>query len=288
MCTIIIWPGRKKFEVKDAVDAQDDLTSQPSPKGAEQLKGKELVNYVNQHQTLWKAEYSPEVEAYFKHYEGRKVDKKFSKAPRDPKRVKNIVLDVEPPESSIILPLKSSRVAEMTVVMSKKIQSYPPHVPLTPIKRSSFRCHYGYPDDAWDYIRRKGIPTGGRYREKGVCKPYAFPPCGRHANQPYYEKCLPGARWIPPPCRKKCQPKYRDKTYQEDKLYSHSCYWLPSNEKQIRIEIMTNGPVVAQFHLYSDLFHYKGGIYKVVFFIELMACEFHLCANALHKVICYR
>ncbi|EYC33868.1 hypothetical protein Y032_0001g136 [Ancylostoma ceylanicum] len=275
---------------KPVPTTQDDLTSQPSPKGAEQLKGKELVNYVNQHQTLWKAEYSPEVEAYFKHYEGRKVDKKFSKAPRDPKRVKNIVLDVEPPESfdareywpncpSIpYIRDQSNCVGAYAIAPASAfsdracIQSngtIKQHYSAIEILSCcgddcGYECHYGYPDDAWDYIRRKGIPTGGRYREKGVCKPYAFPPCGRHANQPYYEKCLPGARWIPPPCRKKCQPKYRDKTYQEDKLYSHSCYWLPSNEKQIRIEIMTNGPVVAQFHLYSDLFHYKGGIYKHV------------------------
>ncbi|EYC33882.1 hypothetical protein Y032_0001g140 [Ancylostoma ceylanicum] len=141
-----------------------------------------------------------------------------------------------PPFSSIIPPLKSSRVVEMTAVINAIMVTRTMH----------------------------GISFGKRVFQQGVCKPYAFPPCGRHANQPYYEDCLPGARWIPPPCRKKCQPKYRDKSYQEDKLYSHGWYRQPKNEKKIRTEIMTNGPVVAQFHLYSDLFYYKGGIYKHV------------------------
>ncbi|EYC33877.1 hypothetical protein Y032_0001g139 [Ancylostoma ceylanicum] len=74
-------------------------TSQSAPKEAEQLRGEALVDYVNQHQTLWKAEYSPGVEAYFKYYDGRKVEEKSSKAVHDPKRIRDIVLDVEPPES---------------------------------------------------------------------------------------------------------------------------------------------------------------------------------------------
>ncbi|EYC33874.1 hypothetical protein Y032_0001g137 [Ancylostoma ceylanicum] len=269
---------------------QDDLTSQPAPKEAEQLRGEALVNYVNQHQTLWQAEYSPDVEAYFKQYDGRKVEEKSSKAARDPKRVRDVVLDVEPPESfdarehwpncpSIpYIRDQSNCVGAYAIAPASAfsdracIQSngtIKQHYSATEILSCcgnvcGYKCHYGHPPGAWDFIQKRGIPTGGRYREKGVCKPYAFPPCGRHANQPYYEDCWPNARWIPPPCRTKCQPKYRKKSYYEDKLYSHAWYRLPKDEKKIRTEIMTNGPVVAEFSLYSDLFYYKGGIYKHV------------------------
>ncbi|KIH48661.1 papain family cysteine protease [Ancylostoma duodenale] len=124
-----------------------------------------------------------------------------------------------------------------------------------------------------------GVVTGGRYREKvinygkkskqtqkkdsvfkGCCKPYAFHPCGKHANQKYYGKC-PDEGWTTPKCRKTCQIRYRDKEYEEDKIYGTRAYQLPNNERSIRKEIMTNGPVVASFRVYSDFNLYKGGIY---------------------------
>ncbi|RCN32760.1 papain family cysteine protease [Ancylostoma caninum] len=269
--------------------AEEAIKNVPKEVEVEPLRGEALVNYVNQHQTLWKAEYSPNVETYFKHYDGRKVEESFSEASHDPKRAKNTITGVEPPDrfdarerwpncpSIPYIRDQSNCVGAYAIAPASAfsdracIQSngtikthFSAHEILSCCGNDcGYKCHYGHADGAWDYIKNRGIPTGGRYLEKGVCKPYPFPPCGRHVNQPYYEECMKGARWIPPPCRRKCQPKYLNKTYQDDKLYSHDWYLTP-NEKQIRIEIMTNGPVVAEFDLYSDLFYYKEGIYKHV------------------------
>lgn len=52
---------------------------------------------------------------------------------------------------------------------------------------------------------------------KNTCMPYAFYPCGRHENQPYYGPC-PRDTWPIPTCRRACQRKY-PKSYKEDKQF---------------------------------------------------------------------
>ncbi|EPB72630.1 papain family cysteine protease [Ancylostoma ceylanicum] len=122
-----------------------------------------------------------------------------------------------------------------------------------------FRCKGGYVIEAFRYWTREGVCTGGRYKQKNVCKPYAFYPCGQHKDQPYYGACPQGS-WNTPLCRKKCQFKYAV-TYGEDKIKGKSAYFLKMDEDVIKREIIRNGPVVGAFRVYEDFSHYKGGIY---------------------------
>ncbi|KHJ88407.1 papain family cysteine protease [Oesophagostomum dentatum] len=123
------------------------------------------------------------------------------------------------------------------------------------------RCDGGYIEKAWQYVKNYGSCTGGSYRQRRVCKPYPFHPCGKHANQTYYGSC-PKDNEDTPPCRRICQLSY-SKKYNEDKIYALSAYDLPEkNETAMQIEIMKNGPIQAGYIVYTDFFYYKKGIYK--------------------------
>ncbi|KHJ99387.1 papain family cysteine protease, partial [Oesophagostomum dentatum] len=95
---------------------------------------------------------------------------------------------------------------------------------------------------------------------QGVCKPYAFHPCGRHANQTYYGECTVITEKTPA-CRTTCQVDYPIK-YENDKIFAKTAYRVSANEKAIQKEIMTNGPVQATFTVHSDFRAYKKGIYR--------------------------
>ncbi|EYB96020.1 hypothetical protein Y032_0154g2994 [Ancylostoma ceylanicum] len=120
-------------------------------------------------------------------------------------------------------------------------------------------CFGGWPSKAYKWAERAGVVTGGKYRQKNVCKPYVFYPCGEHEHEPYYGPC-PEIWWPRPKCRRTCHYKY-NKGYQEDKHFVKRSYYLPTNETSIRQEIFVNGPVVAIFHVYDDFLEYKKGIY---------------------------
>ncbi|EPB68438.1 papain family cysteine protease [Ancylostoma ceylanicum] len=121
------------------------------------------------------------------------------------------------------------------------------------------RCKGGWPIQAYSWMKRHGVVTGGKYEQKDVCKPYVFYPCGKHKDLPYYGPC-PKDSWPTPKCRKICQRKYKI-SYQEDKHFAKHVYYLPNNETRIREEILKTGPVVAAFNVYQDFSYYKGGIY---------------------------
>ncbi|RCN47329.1 papain family cysteine protease [Ancylostoma caninum] len=121
-------------------------------------------------------------------------------------------------------------------------------------------CRGGWPIKAWEWVMENGVCTGGRYTAKGVCKPYAFYPCGNHTNEIWYGEC-PKSSWPTPKCRKACKYGYR-KRYEQDKYYAKSAYILPNDEETIKMEIMENGPVQAVFDVYEDFRLYKSGIYK--------------------------
>ncbi|KHJ80475.1 papain family cysteine protease [Oesophagostomum dentatum] len=114
---------------------------------------------------------------------------------------------------------------------------------------------------------QSGSCSGGPYRQKGVCKPYAFHPCGRHANQTYYGECTVSLEKTPV-CRTTCQLGYPVK-YQDDKVYATNAYYVSPSEKAIQKEIMTNGPVQAGYIVYSDFRAYKKGIYKHTYGAQL-------------------
>ncbi|KHJ99377.1 papain family cysteine protease [Oesophagostomum dentatum] len=97
--------------------------------------------------------------------------------------------------------------------------------------------------------------------QKSACKPYPFHPCGYHQGQRYYGEC-PKSTEETPRCRRRCQIAY-NKTYEEDKIYGKSAYYVPKNATEIQKEIMLNGPVIASFRVYADFRHYKRGVYVV-------------------------
>ncbi|EYC19978.1 hypothetical protein Y032_0023g812 [Ancylostoma ceylanicum] len=84
----------------------DELISQPVPKEAQLLTGEALVNYVNSRQTLWKAEYVPGAEAYFKR---RIMDSKFLERLPGAEVIQSIASDEEPPERPQREPFVSSQ-----------------------------------------------------------------------------------------------------------------------------------------------------------------------------------
>ncbi|EYC40328.1 hypothetical protein Y032_0619g730 [Ancylostoma ceylanicum] len=121
-----------------------------------------------------------------------------------------------------------------------------------------YRCDGGFPIEAWRYIVKKGVCTGGPYGQKDVCKAYAFHPCGRHKNQKYYGECP--EEYPTPKCRKSCRKGYKTK-YADDKVFGKNAYAVKKSVEAIQKEIMANGPVQAAINTYEDFSHYKKGIY---------------------------
>jgi len=53
-------------------------------------------------------------------------------------------------------------------------------------------------------------------------------------------------------------------SYSGDKHHGGKEYYLGRNEENVRLEIFTNGPVVAGYTVYQDFYSYKGGVYHHV------------------------
>ncbi|EYB96081.1 hypothetical protein Y032_0154g3025 [Ancylostoma ceylanicum] len=261
-----------------------EFLARPTPKYAEQLTGEALVDYVNEHQPFFKAEYSPNVMAFT---ESRLMDAKYLVKPKEDEILQDVVLDDDDvlpdsfdarqhwPQCESIGHIRdqsacgSCWAVSSAEVMSDRlcVQSNATMKMLlsdTDIlsccgRTCGLGCKGGYVIEAFRYWTREGVCTGGRYKQKNVCKPYAFYPCGQHKDQPYYGACPQGS-WNTPLCRKKCQFKYAV-TYGEDKIKGKSAYFLKMDEDVIKREIIRNGPVVGAFRVYEDFSHYKGGIY---------------------------
>ena len=107
-------------------------------------------------------------------------------------------------------------------------------------------CRGGYPGSAWDYYVREGIVSGGLYNGTG-CQPYSIEP--HHHGENYTQT---------PECERNCVD---DRKFTEDKHYGLRAYSL-SGVQQIQADIMQNGPVGADFTIFSDFMTYKSGIYQ--------------------------
>ncbi|KHJ99399.1 papain family cysteine protease [Oesophagostomum dentatum] len=226
------------------------------------LTGQELVDYVNKHQKFFKAEYSPEAEEFGR---SRIMDSKYIDQ-IDGDVIEDVDSDEEIPERIMlggIFSRSNERPSVRPVQWDNKGKTNA-HLSDTDILACcgilcGFGCMGGITTLAWAYFVREGVCTGGRYRERGVCKPYPFYPCGVHKDQPFYGDCPKGI-WKTPTCRRTCQFRY-NKPYLEDKIYGKRAYILPTNETVIQREIMKNGPVIASFKVYKDFLYYKSGIY---------------------------
>jgi len=120
-----------------------------------------------------------------------------------------------------------------------------------------FGCDGGYPSSAWEYWVDEGLVTGGLYGDETTCQPYTLAPCDHHTTGKYG----PCGDTVPtPPCTGKCISSYSG-DYKSDKHYGKDAYSV-SEIDQIQTEIMTNGPVEADFEVYDDFLNYKTGVYK--------------------------
>jgi cathepsin B len=119
-------------------------------------------------------------------------------------------------------------------------------------------CNGGFPGAAWEYWVKSGLVTGGLYNSQEGCQPYDVPACEHHTQGPR-GPC--GKIVHTPKCVHMCVDGY-NKSYNDDKIYGKKAYSLSRSVQQIQHEIMTSGPVEADFTVYSDFPNYKSGVYQ--------------------------
>ncbi|CAJ0594734.1 unnamed protein product [Cylicocyclus nassatus] len=264
----------------------DEYKKLPVEKDFKDMTGQEAVDYINSHQTFYKAAYKPGIEEFV---QSRLMKSKYLDDPLADKLMPRIepVGDDPLPESfdprdkwtkcaKIIGHIRdqsncgSCWAVANTEVMSDRVciqtdAKYTVHISDTDLlaccgSYCGYGCEGGYTARGWTYFTSSGICTGGPYGDKNCCKPYAFYPCGKHENQTYYGPC-PWNTWDTPACRNQCQLKYRKREYEDDKFWGNGSYYVAANETAIRREIYNNGPVLVSFRVYSDFSYYKGGVY---------------------------
>ncbi|XGW24186.1 hypothetical protein V3C99_005965, partial [Haemonchus contortus] len=265
----------------------EEFAAQPIPKEALELTGKALVDYVNQRQSFFKAEYSPEVAEYRL---GNLMKAHFVKQPREegyeltteqllannsdlPENFDSRDQWKDCPSLRYIrdqTKCGSCWAVSAASVMSDRLCIHTKGKVKTMLsdtdilaccgKFCGYGCEGGYNGRAWKWATISGVVSGGRYGEKGVCMPYVFHPCGSHKNQRFYGVC-PTHSYRTPACKPYCQYGY-GKRYMKDKVKAKTWYYLPQkDEEAIKAEIFQRGPVHATFNVYEDFASYKGGVY---------------------------
>ncbi|XP_055537682.1 cathepsin B-like [Wyeomyia smithii] len=117
-------------------------------------------------------------------------------------------------------------------------------------------CNGGFLDGtSFQYWVDAGLVSGAPYNTTGGCKPYPFKPCEYPFTDCHREES--------PRCSHHCVEGF-DGKYRKNKFYGSLAYKIPNDERMIRLEIMTNGPVEAGFSVHEDLFLYRTGVYKHV------------------------
>lgn len=119
-------------------------------------------------------------------------------------------------------------------------------------------CNGGFPGAAWEYWVKSGLVTGGLYNSQEGCQPYAVPACEHHTKGPL-GPC--GSIVHTPKCVHMCIDGY-NVSYNDDKVFGKKAYSLAKHVDQIQYEIMQNGPVEADFTVFSDFPNYKSGVYQ--------------------------
>ncbi|XP_075225179.1 cathepsin B-like [Lycorma delicatula] len=127
-------------------------------------------------------------------------------------------------------------------------------------------CHGGLPYAAWNYFVEHGAVTGGDYHSNDGCQPYLVKPCiNRTADSDdnsHPEQC-PSTDYVKTPkCQSKCYNHRYHKSYTKDLHKAKQVFGVPQNITQIQLNIMTYGPVVADFDVYADFMTYKSGVYE--------------------------
>lgn len=117
-------------------------------------------------------------------------------------------------------------------------------------------CRGGSPIVAWNYIKTRGLVTGGNYNDKDGCQPYGVPPCLQFKSGK--NSCASKPIQINHVCQTRC---YGDRglDFKFDLKYVTSSYYV--NYTSIQKEIIDNGPIEASYNVYDDFIHYKSGVY---------------------------
>ncbi|RZC37478.1 Peptidase C1 and/or Propeptide C1 domain containing protein, partial [Asbolus verrucosus] len=111
-------------------------------------------------------------------------------------------------------------------------------------------CEGGYSFNAWKFWRDHGIVSGGDYNSNEGCKPYSVSSFVTNTA---------------PKCHKTCQNEDYNATFIDDKHFGTTIYKVDANAHQIQAEILTNGPVEANFLVYEDFYSYQTGVYQHVY-----------------------
>ncbi|XP_068915008.1 cathepsin B-like cysteine proteinase isoform X2 [Tenebrio molitor] len=102
------------------------------------------------------------------------------------------------------------------------------------------------PFNAWKYWVRHGVATGGDWKTDIGCKPRFTTTSGCKFK-----------------CKFECTNKKYKTGYWRDKRRGRFAYTVNKDPKQIQIEIMEHGPVLAVMNYYPELLSYKSGIFKL-------------------------
>lgn len=116
-------------------------------------------------------------------------------------------------------------------------------------------CAGGDPQNAWVYMRKYGIVTGGDYGSdpKATCLPYQVPPSS--AATPACKGKVCGAEFT----------AATNKTWDDDLHYSTAPYHcLSPNPGCLQAEISGSGPIQVTISVYGDIWSYKSGLYTCV------------------------
>ncbi|VDP21916.1 unnamed protein product [Soboliphyme baturini] len=110
-----------------------------------------------------------------------------------------------------------------------------------------FGCRGGWPELAFRFWVKNGVPTGGPYGSVDSCQPYSI----------QCKNCVVKT----PRCEQHCIPTYAI-PLTTDKYYGESAYIVRGGIPAYMEEIFKNGPVVASFKTYEDIHYYKSGVYQ--------------------------
>jgi len=243
---------------------------------ARSLTGQALVDYVNSHQSLWKAELNPNAKnatlGYIKNTKRLLKPKKLAEShDLDVKIPAQFDARKKWPKCKSISHIRdqsscgSCWAFAATEVMSDrvciasqgKIQVSLSAVDVTSCTAGMGGCHGGDPGRAFEYWHEEGVVTGSDNPEHEGCLPYPFKPCEHHTNKTTYPQCQKGY-YDTPDCKQKCQKSYTKRSYKKDKFYGQEPYDIDGGAEAIQKEILEHGPVSVAFEVYEDFLHYSG------------------------------
>jgi len=141
-------------------------------------------------------------------------------------------------------------------------------------------CGGGYPAAAWQYWVKTGLVSE-------ACDPYSLPSCDHH--MPNSQNPCPSEDYSTPPCIQQC---HNDENWNTALHFGKTAYTV-SGVTNIMNEIYQNGPVEGAFIVYEDFLSYKSGVYqhvsganlgghaiKILGWGTMNGTDYWLCANS--------